>query len=414
MIVGFDDTDSRDGMCTTYLAAVIIERLERYADVDIPHLIRLNPTIKYKTRGNAAIALNLRTSSPVEVKEIILQAIEEFSEFGDDNTNPGVVFLDEMPEEVRLFSKNAIRTTLKIDDAKDLISKYKIDHKGYKNQRGLIGALGAVGATLEDFTYELIAYRHKDRWGLPRDIKEKSIWQADSLTYPLTWDTVDVANNSIVFSPNSKCPVLFGIRGGDKFEIYKAFDIIKSEPIERFVLFRTNQGTDSHLLHSKISGTIEGSSYILEGTLIKDPQTIEGGHVIFRISDESGSIDCAAYEPTKNFRDVIRKLVVGDRVVAYGSVKNCTVNLEKIEIKSLMKGEILVNPRCPVCKKSMKSAGKGQGYRCKRCNIIAEGKMAIVIKRDLEVGLYEVPPVARRHISKPLIRETGERIYPSR
>ncbi|MDY6958710.1 MAG: tRNA(Ile)(2)-agmatinylcytidine synthase, partial [Halobacteriota archaeon] len=367
-----------------------------------------------KTRGNAAIALNLRASSPEEVKEIVLQAIEEFSEFGDDNTNPGVVFLDEVPQEVRLFSKRAIRTTLKIDEAKDLISKYKIDHKGYKNQRGLIGALGAVGATLENFTYELIAYRHKDRWGLPRYIKEESVWEADRLTYPLTWDTVDVANNCIVFSPNSKCPVLFGIRGENKFSIYRAFNIIKSEPIERFVLFRTNQGTDSHLLLSTIGGTIEGSSYILEGVLIKDPQTIEGGHVIFRISDESGSIDCAAYEPTKNFRDIIRKLRVGDRIVAYGSVKNRTVNLEKIEIKRLEELEVFENPKCPSCAKSMKSAGKGQGYRCKRCDTRADEKEAIITKRDIQVGLYEVPPVARRHISKPLIKEHGERIHPSR
>lgn len=414
MIIGFDDTDSRNGMCTTYLAAVLIGRLERYADVDIPLLIRLNPTIKYKTRGNAAIALNLKTSNPEEVKEITIQAIEEFSEFEEENTNPGVVFVDKVPEEVRLFSKRAMRTTLCIDEARDVISKYGIDHKGYKNQRGLIGALGAVGATLDDYTYELIAYRHKNRWGLSREIDEESVWEADSLTYPLTWDTVDVINKSIVFAPNSKCPVLFGIRGEDESAIYRAFEMIKSEPVERSMLFKTNQGTDSHLIHSVIGEAIEGSSYVLEGTITDDPHTIEGGHVIFRISDDSGSFDCAAYEPTKNFREIVRKLREGDRIVAYGSVKSGTVNLEKIDIKRLDERARFINPKCPGCNKSMKSAGKGQGYRCKRCNTHADEKEAILISRDLLPGLYEVPPVARRHISKPLIRGANERVHPSR
>ncbi|MCG7852937.1 MAG: tRNA(Ile2) 2-agmatinylcytidine synthetase, partial [Methanosarcinaceae archaeon] len=57
MIIGIDDTDSREGMCTTYLGAVLLDELTVYGTVvGYPLLIRLNPTIPYKTRGNASIA----------------------------------------------------------------------------------------------------------------------------------------------------------------------------------------------------------------------------------------------------------------------------------------------------------------------------------------------------------------------
>jgi hypothetical protein len=50
MIIGIDDTDSRsDGGCTTYIAAVLVEKLKKYGDLaDYPLLIRLNPNIRYK------------------------------------------------------------------------------------------------------------------------------------------------------------------------------------------------------------------------------------------------------------------------------------------------------------------------------------------------------------------------------
>jgi tRNA(Ile2)-agmatinylcytidine synthase len=62
----------------------------------------------------------------------------------------------------------------------------------------------------------------------------------------------------------------------------------------------------------------------------------------------------------------------------------------------------------------MKSAGRGQGYRCKRCGTKADGKVEGPLNREIEEGFYEVPPSARRHLSKPLVRMRGERVHPSR
>ncbi|WP_394325577.1 OB-fold nucleic acid binding domain-containing protein [Methanosarcina barkeri] len=71
-------------------------------------------------------------------------------------------------------------------------------------------------------------------------------------------------------------------------------------------------------------------SYTLEGTVSAVPETIHGGHVIFPIQDGDGNeIDCAAFEPTKNFRLLIRKLRPGDRIVVSGSVNSRTFNIEK-------------------------------------------------------------------------------------
>jgi len=54
----------------------------------------------------------------------------------------------------------------------------------------------------------------------------------------------------------------------------------------------------------------------------------------------------------------------------------------------------------------MKSAGKDKGYKCPRCSdrITDVPKEKMEVQRNLEKGYYEVPPSARRHLSKPLIR----------
>lgn len=418
--IGIDDTDSIKGMCTTYLLALLIEKLKNYAIADFPRLVRLNPTIKYKTRGNAAVALKLDVDDEREMSRIwetTLATVEELAHFEDPNTNPGAVLIEGEPaDELKAFAMRAVRDVLTIKEVKALISKYRIKAKGYKNGRGLIGALAAASLELQPYTYELIAYREKAKWGSKRFLDRKTVFEADAATYPLTWDTVDLKNNIVVFSPHSSDPVLFGIRGDDVDAIEKAFSMIKSEPADRAVLYRTNQGTDMHLIEAEIGEARNWHSYSLRGEVSRAPRTIEGGHVIFSIARNSQKIDCAAYEPTRQFRDIIRKLHAGDHAAVCGSIKNKTLNLEKIEILNLAKVFEERNPKCKVCGKRMKSAGKGQGYRCRRCKTAAKEVERVEIARDLIPGLYEVPPSARRHLAMPLIRvrKTRENVFPSR
>ena len=410
MIIGLDDTDSKEGMCTTYLAAVLIEKLKSFGRVDgYPLLVRLNPNIIYKTRGNAAIAIpfELKKSEDAEiVKKTVIDTIEEMAVFSAENTNPGVVFIEsasyDMKKDLALFSMRAVQDVLEIHEAQELLSRHEICHTGFKNKRGLIGALAAAGFALTglpDITFELIAYREKKRWGTPRMIDEDSVWEAAA--QPDTWDTVDHENRRIVFAPHSPDPILFGIRGKNEFAVRQAFSFIKSEPVERYVVYMTNQNTDMHLLRAKISDVMDSRSYILEGTVSISPKTIVGGHVIFEIGDGTAAIECVAFEPTKGFRGIIRELRAEDEVTVYGSVKEGTLNLEKIRIRSLNLHE-LRNPLC--CSKRMKSMGKEQGYRCEKCGATAKEQVIETIKRKISTGFYEVPPSARRHLSKPLIR----------
>ncbi len=132
-----------------------------------------------------------------------------------------------------------------------------------------------------------------------------------------------------------------------------------------------------------------------------------GGHVIFKMKDTTEEIDCAAYEPTKKFREVVRELDIGDKVEVYGGVreKPLTVNLEKINVEYIEKKvEKIENPVCSKCGKHMKSKGAGQGYKCKNCGTKSEKPVLRERKRDIAIGFYEVPVCARRHISKPLKR----------
>jgi tRNA(Ile2)-agmatinylcytidine synthase len=424
MIIGIDDTDSRSGMCTTYLCAVLVDELTRYGEVSTPVLVRLNPCIPFKTRGNGAVAFEILINQVLEreVQEIVKARVTELSELREKGTNPGVVFIDDnaskaSAEKLKQFYETAVREVLSIEDAYALISELHLDYFGLKNKRGLIGALAAASFLLlqkrYDCTYELMAYRRKERWGTTRDIEEASVWAADEATYPFVWDTVDVANNKIVFAPHSPCPVLFGIRGDNVAAIYKAYGLIHAEPEERKMLFITNQGTDFHLM--KPEKLRDYHSYILDGVVSSNPRTIEGGHVLFSLSVEGGEVDCIAYEPTKGFRTVIRKLRTGDGVTVYGSLKKGTLNLEKIELRKL---NLFLerNPKCNKCGRSMESAGRSQGYRCKRCGTVSVDNDKVVVERAIEAGLYEVPPVARRHISKPLVRMRMEDkiIHPSR
>ncbi|MBN1323737.1 MAG: DUF1743 domain-containing protein [Methanotrichaceae archaeon] len=414
LTIGIDDTDSERSLCTTYLAAVLMERLGAVGEVeDLPRLVRLNPCAPFKTRGNAAVAFALRSDRTEEVEEIALQTLIELSDLAGENTNPGLVVAETVTPEMRGFYRRAVTEILEIDEARKMLQEHGIWHRGFKKGRGLIGALAAVGSAFEDHTFELIHYRYRDRWGTPRSIDEPSVWRADSQTYPGTWDTVDMGSRRVVFSPHSPDPILFGIRGEDIGAIEMAASIIESEPAERRVLYITNQGTDSQMLPGEMGDLCDDRSYRLRGTVASNPCAIAGGHLFFDLASNGARLECAAFEPTKGFRDIVKRLMPGDLLEVYGAVRGGALNLEKMEVIALAERLEWNAPVCPTCKRRMKSAGKEQGYRCRRCRTSGE-RESRALPREIETGLYEVPPSARRHLTKPLIRYEGECVHPSR
>jgi tRNA(Ile2)-agmatinylcytidine synthase len=84
-------------------------------------------------------------------------------------------------------------------------------------------------------------------------------------------------------------------------------------------------------------------------------------------------------------------------------VSDGTLKLEKFAVRDLVTTEP-ATPDCPDCGRSMESAGRDAGYRCRDCATSAGGRVERPIERDIEEGWYEVPPCARRHVAKPLVR----------
>ena len=439
-VIGLDDTDSRErGMCTTYLAAWLAARLREECGgslatpVSRPVLVRLNPAVPHKTRGNAALAVH--ADLPVErAFEVARAALESAAETDDPHTHPGLVVAPggprDVPDDVVDFSRSALSELVSLDDALALLEASGFRSAGWKTGRGRIGALAAVGAARAlsggregsaDRSYELIAYREAGRWGTPRDVDADSVFAAAESGYPEVWDTVDRVEGDPVCVPHTPGPVLYGVRGDDPGAVRAVASAIDSEPVRRAELFLTNQGTDAHLRVGEIGELEDGRAYRVEGVVSGEPETRRGGHVFVELRADDGSVDddartvdCAAFEPTKRFRDRVRALRPGDRIAACGEVADGTLKLEKFAVRDLVTTE-RVTPTCPGCDRRMESAGAGQGYRCRDCGTSAPGKVERVTERDLDLGWYEVPPVARRHVAKPLVRGGFDApVYPER
>jgi tRNA(Ile2)-agmatinylcytidine synthase len=421
MHIGLDDTDSTRRGCTTYVAALLVEKLEKLhvKFLDYPNLIRLNPNVPWKTRGNGALCLRIEHGEDLEgqIKEVAAGLVEEHSDLSFKGTDPGIVFLrkTEIPEEVTTFAKKAITGIVTLREAVKLIKKFEGEALGFNTCRGIIGALAAVGENLEgDHTYELIAYRVPENCGSKRKVDEASILEMDEQTRPYTFNNVDLEKGRVVITPRGPDPILFGIRGETPEIVKKAFGIVKPlEPVERWVIFRTNQGTDAHLKRTVALNQIKPyNSVIANGVVSQKPRIIPLRHVIFSIKDKSGEVDCAAYEPTGDLRKVARDLIIGDSVEVCGAVrkpsaaKPLTINLEKINIIELAPKVTCQNPVCPTCGKRLESMGKGKGFRCKKCGARFDDvkKVQVTVARELKAGLYATSTRSQRHLTKPLRR----------
>ena len=112
--IGIDDTDSPKGMCTTFLSYEIVKFLEKQKVemLDYPSLIRFNPNIPWKTRGNGAVRLTIKTANPQKIKNKIMQFVVNYSDT-KNGANPGLVFYESesIPPSFQKFSNLALWKT---------------------------------------------------------------------------------------------------------------------------------------------------------------------------------------------------------------------------------------------------------------------------------------------------------------
>ncbi|MCK9298230.1 MAG: tRNA(Ile)(2)-agmatinylcytidine synthase [Methanoculleus sp.] len=402
MWIGIDDTDSPGGMCTTYIGAVLVRRLVqaglRIVDA---RLVRLNPNVIHKTRGNAAISIEA-DGDPETAFALATACVEELAQFDDKKTNPGVAVSEIHPP--LDFYYAALRDYCTVDEAVGVLEAVGARYRGYKNRRGLIGATAAISSVFPNQTYELLAYRKREMWGTPRQVDTASLFRAEEVTYPHTWDTVDRENGVVVGVPHTPDPVLFGIRGESPAWVKEARSYVRSEEPACEQVYTTNQGTDAHLVPGSVATLREGRSYLVRGTVAQAAATGPGGHVSFLLKDCGVDLRCMAYEPTKGFRAIVRALVPGDVVATAGSYKGGSLNLEKLGVARLADVVRIRPPVCPACAKRMTSAGTGKGYKCRVCGARSREPEVKVLERRIQPGWYEVPPTARRHLARPLVR----------
>lgn len=412
VVIGVDDTDSLTaGMCTTWIATEIRRQLP-HDSVEAMYLVRLHPAIEHKTRGNGAIAIQT-TASTETAHSVSSTVIDEWAAHQDPETNPGLVIAGQAHARSRAFrsvASSAVKTTVALQTVEAILESESIRSQCWGNGRGLIGAsaaIGAVGSRIErhapftDWTYEWLAYREHARWGNDRDVSLPE--REDDNGLPGVWDTIDPVTGELACVPHSPCPVLFGIRGDDPRSVEAFGTAIEGEPQERVQLFCTNQGTDAHLRPGRPGRLEQGHAYQIRGRVIDSPTIPRGGHVSVPIDADGSTLQCLAFAPTGRFRDRVTELVPGDDIVACGEFDTGAIKLEKFALV----GPVLahrVTPVCAECDRSMKSAGRDQGYRCRDGHETAPRKPLATLDRDIERGWYEVPPIARRHLAAPLVR----------
>ena len=379
LLVGIDDTDSSRGWCTTYLAYRIATDLRPGVKVlPYPRLVRLNPNIPFKTRGNAAVCLEVEAPDPEAAFERISRKVEEMSDV-EGGANSGMVLLPDpsLAEKFEALYHRALSGVVSPHTVRKFLGSVGARTLELGNGMGIVGAASSLGFSQRfDHTYELIAYRRKELWGTRRSLDSSSVREMDARTFPLTFNNYDYQKRKVLIAPHGPDPVFAGIRGDSPEAALEAFKMLKCcEPLAGHMVYVSNQHTDAHLF-GKLDWKAYSSGW-LEGT-VEDVRTGAGGHVYVVLLAEGKKRVAAAYEPTGDLRRAAKHLRAGDKIRAFGGVRRGTtlhppvLNMEKFQALS-----------------------RGRG-------------------KALPTGVYISSPRANRHLTKPLARYGREDLRGSR
>ena len=426
MYVAVDETDSVNGNCTTDLATEIIRELDDLDLIGNPRLVRLNPAVPWKTRGNGSLVMRFghgvgegrligsiggkdvlchdRYSSwepdPESLLERIIPLVDSNHE---DESDPGVLVSRVKPPN-RMYWRG-VRTILSRSDVDPVIAGMSAHTYEIGLGRGLIGCTCGMAWRPRDYTYELLSYRPRDRWGTERRYVPSTIRDVEH-GIPTTFNSWEDRSGKVAMVPSTPCPVMYGLRGDSQDDLIRGHGMIETEPLDRWIIFLTNQGTDDHIVRNP-SVLIPNQSYLIAGTVSSYAVHVPGGHTFLDLDTRFGTIPCAAYEPSKEFRHLFDWLVPGDSVEVMGELRENprTLNVEKLHLVSTVpEFRKTSNPICPTCSRTMKSIGSGQGFRCKKCHLKSSKPVFEEVVRQAVPGWYEPPTSSRRHLSKPLKR----------
>lgn len=387
--LGLDDTDSLDGGCTTEVLFQLLKSLPDDVSYANPRLVRLWPFAKQRTRGNAAVAVELITENEAGLIEHLdgwwthhiaklggRIGASDHSERKQYPADPGMVWINDTRADENYYV-SSLSTEIMLDDV-PTVSRYW-------GGNGRIGATAAVLWPATLCTYEAIAWRIDDAEG-PRQLDEDALDEVDRLQ-----DTFLCRNPKLgtsLLAPRGNSPVLFGIRSWTEQGARDALNILQNgkttEQNKGSLIFKTNQATDDHL-GEPVKATVRSKSILKKGHVVIE--TSKGTWIAFR---QSGNIALLS-----------QWLVEGDIIIGNGLRDHEDVlHLELLKISTCIPER--KRPLCTVCNKSMKSMGKNQGLRCKKCNITTD-RGWVELKRIPPFNDWvQPPPSSRRHLSKPL------------
>jgi tRNA(Ile2)-agmatinylcytidine synthase len=427
--IGIDDTDSPSGGCTTFVLTEVL-RAAAGVGVDLigePRLVRLNPNIPFKTRGNAALAARfghgrgaakslgelpdgalrsfprgdpLRAIETERLVDAAWTAVRAEARLGEARTDPALVAAPRrLPAELYW---NAVRRLVSVEEVERHLRGAGATLRVEDSRQGVVGAAAAIAWSGGHPTWELIAYRSPDRYSEHRRVGRDSVLEAER-RFPELFLCTDRRTRRVLIAPHTPCPILFGLRATRPQRLPEALRQIRSEPWERWVVFRTNQGTGDHLAQMGISELTPFSSAVLTGVVGGPPVIGPGGHGSFPLTDRSGaSVVCVAFEPTKTLPRIVAGLREGDRLRVWGGTgANPTFRLEGIEVlHTRPRSRRAANPRCPSCGRRMHSLGRARGFRCPvdRVRLPPEGRGVRPGAAPPLRGRYHPTPSARRHL----------------
>lgn len=419
MFIALDDTDGNDGGCTTHLMLRIISEL----GLDVkgyPGLVRLNPNIPYKTRGNAALCAEVGMSCGTRSKigeymgkpvfsssaiddipdyehaaEAAWRIVLQEARLNDEKTNPGLIISREKPDES--FYLAALRSVLSVEDVFQRIKEMDIICRYAKNGRGLIGAFSALSWPADKTTYEMIMYNYPHPQETPKEIRKDVARLADE--FHGTFNNYDDENRHAAIFPSPRTPVLCGVRTTDPLAILGFPAEVRSNfRIEStgYMLFQTNQATDDH--YQKYFEKFEElSSYAFNAIVSSRPVAIRGGHWFFNFFYRGKEHKAAIFEPSKGMRLLVKDLEMGDYVRIFGSFIDGKINIEKVRIIERSIVFVRINPVCRKCGSRMQNQGS-ENFRCPVCSNRSALPEYTEMERISRRSSYESPVAGRRHL----------------
>lgn len=389
--LGLDDTDHLGGGCTTQVFDALLRSLPSWVKVGQPRLVRLWPFAENRTRGNAALGVELTCEDESKLISILdaywtsdIEGLEGFvspstmSSRVQVTSSPGMVWFSKKPDAI--YYQRAIRQEVTLEEAPVATKSW--------GERGRIGAIAALSWPAGRVTYEAIAWRKPQYYGKPRAIDDAIIHEIDA--WPDIVFSRDPRKGTSLIAPRGQSPVLFGVRARTYKAAEEAARLLVSsdgtEEVQCHRVFVTNQASGDHL----------GGS--IEATLLDSDVHPQRKHA--RLETDVGPM--VAFFEGGPVNKLARWLVPGDRFEVRGLIDHQGVlHIEQIRITSCVTRQ-KQRPCCEDCGLRLKSMGADQGLRCPSCRRRYEDGWVEIVPEPPFRGWVEPSIDARRHLARPL------------